>query len=112
MALALQAAEALVKEGVSAEVIDPRTLEPLDLDTLLASVKKTGRLVIVDEDHIRCGVGSEIAFQIQEKMFKELKAPVKRVGNLNRPQPVSQVLIDAVMPTTEKIVAAAKETMA
>jgi pyruvate/2-oxoglutarate/acetoin dehydrogenase E1 component len=110
--LSVKAAEALEKEGISAEVIDPRTLEPLDINAILESVKKTGRLVIVDEDHIRCGVGSEIAFQVQDQIFRSLKAPVKRVGSLNTPHPVSKVLIDAVMPSTEKIVAAASETLA
>jgi len=110
--LSLQAAGDLEKEGIAAEVIDPRTLEPLDIDTILGSAKKTGRLVIVDEDHIRCGVGAEIAFQVQEQIFKSLKAPVKRVGNLNRPHPVNQGMIHYVMPTKEKIIAAVKETLA
>jgi len=112
LTLCLQAAEDLAKEGIEAEVIDPRTLEPLDIDAILESVKKTGRLVVVDEDHIRCGVGAEIGFQVQERMFKSLKAPVKRVGSLNRPHPVSQVLIDDVLPTKAKVVAAVRETLA
>lgn len=110
--LSLQAAEALEKEGIQAEVIDLRTLEPLDLGTILGSVQKTGRLVEVDEDHMRCGVGAEIAFQVQEQIFRSLKGPVKRVANLNRPHPVNLGLINYVMPTKEKIMAAAKETMA
>ena len=110
--LSLETAGALEQEGISAEVIDPRTLEPLDIDTILASVKKTGRLVVVDEDYIRCGVGAEIAFQVQEKLFKSLKAPVQRVGNLNTPIPVAPKLIEAVMPTKEKIIAAVKKTLA
>ncbi len=73
--LSLEVAEALEREGIDVEVIDPRTLEPLDIDSILASVEKTGRLVVVDEDYIRCGVGAEIAFQVQEKLFKSLKAP-------------------------------------
>jgi pyruvate/2-oxoglutarate/acetoin dehydrogenase E1 component len=110
--LSLETAGALEQEGISAEVIDPRTLEPLDIDTILASVKKTGRLVVVDEDYIRCGVGAEIAFQVQEKLFKSLKAPVQRVGNLNTPVPVAWSLLEAVMPTKEKIIAAVKKTLA
>lgn len=110
--MSLQAAADLEKEGIQAEVIDPRTLEPLDIRTILDSVSKTGRLVVVDEDHIRCGVGAEISFQVQENIFHLLKAPVKRVGSLNRPHPVSQVLINDVMPTKEKIIAAVKEAMA
>ncbi|MFC1937745.1 alpha-ketoacid dehydrogenase subunit beta [Chloroflexota bacterium] len=109
--LSLKAAEALEQEGISTEVIDPRTLEPLDIDTILASVEKTGRLVVVDEDNIRCGVGAEIAFQVQERLFKSLKAPVQRVGNLNTPVPVARNLMNAVMPTPQKIVAAVKKTM-
>jgi len=109
--LSLGAAEALEQEGISAEIIDPRTLEPLDIDSVLASVEKTGRLVVVDEDYIRCGVGAEIAFQVQEKLFKSLKAPVQRVGNLNTPVPVAMSLLNAVMPTKEKITAAVKNTL-
>jgi pyruvate dehydrogenase E1 component beta subunit len=112
VSLSLEAADALEPEGISAEVIDPRTLEPLDIDTILASVEKTCRLVVVDEDYIRCGVGAEIAFQVQEKLFKSLKAPVQRVGNLNTPLPVARNLIEAVMPTKEKIIAAVKKTLA
>ncbi|MFC1916047.1 alpha-ketoacid dehydrogenase subunit beta [Chloroflexota bacterium] len=109
--LSLEAAEELAKEGISVEVIDPRTLEPLDIDTILASVKKTGRLVVVDEDYIRCGPHAEIAFQVQEKLFKSLKAPVQRVGNLNMPIPVSKVLLEAALPTKQKIMAAVKKTL-
>jgi len=112
VSLSLEAAEALEPEGISVEIIDPRTLEPLDIDTILASVEKTGRLVVVDEDYIRCGVGAEIAFQVQEKLFKSLKAPVERVGNLNTPIPVASNLMGAVMPTKEKIIAAVKKTLA
>jgi len=110
--LSLETAEALEQEGISTEIIDPRTLEPLDIDTILASVEKTGRLVVVDEDYIRCGVGAEIAFQVQEKLFKSLKAPIQRVGNLNTPVPVARSLMSAVMPTKEKIMAAVKKTLA
>ena len=110
--LSLEAADTLQQEGISIEVIDPRTLEPLDIDTILSSVEKTGRLVVVDEDYIRCGIGAEITFQVQEKLFKSLKAPIQRVGNLNTPVPVASSLISAVMPTKEKIMAAVKKTLA
>lgn len=109
--LSLQAAEDLTKEGISVEVIDPRTLEPLDIDTILASVEKTGRLVVANEDYIRCGPHAEIAFQVQERCFKSLKAPVQRVGNLNMPIPMAKVLLEAVLPTKEKILAAVKKTL-
>jgi pyruvate dehydrogenase E1 component beta subunit len=68
---------------VSVEVIDPRTLEPLDLDTILTSVEKTGRVIVVDEDTLRCGVGAEIGMQIMENAFDMLDAPVKRIGAAN-----------------------------
>jgi len=110
--LSLEAAEDLAKEGIDVEVIDPRTLEPLDIDAILASVEKTGRLVVVDEDYIRCGPHAEIAFQVQQRSFKSLKAPVQRVGNLNMPIPMARVLLDAVLPTKQKITAAVKNTLA
>ena len=109
--LSLEAADDLAKEGISVEVIDPRTLEPLDIDAILASVEKTGRLVVVDEDYIRCGPHTEIAFQVQEKAFKSLKAPIQRVGNLNTPIPMSKMLHEAVLPTKDKIVATVKRTL-
>jgi pyruvate/2-oxoglutarate/acetoin dehydrogenase E1 component len=109
--LSLQAAEDLAEEGISVEVIDLRTLEPLDINTILASVEKTGRLVVVDEDYIRCGPHAEVAFQVQEKAFKSLKAPVQRVGNLNMPIPLSKVLLEAALPTREKIIATVKKTL-
>jgi len=109
--MALEAAVILEKEGVNVEVIDPRTLEPLDTETIFQSIEKTGRLITVDDDYIRCGIGAEIAFQAQEKLFKSLKAPVQRVGNLNTPVPVAKTLMDAVMPTAEKIVGAVKKTL-
>lgn len=109
--LALNAAADLEKEGISAEVIDPRTLEPLDIDTIVKSVKKTGRLVVVDEDNMRCGVHSEIAFQVQERAFKSLKGPVIRVGNPNMPNPTALVLMDATLPTKAKVIEAAKKAV-
>ena len=109
--LSLQSAEELEKEGINAEVIDPRTLEPLDIDAIIASVEKTGHLVVVDEDHIRCGPHAEIAFQVQERAFKSLKAPVQRVGNLNMPIPLSKVLLEAALPTKEKVITAVKKTL-
>ncbi len=99
----LKAAEELAKEGIETEVIDPRTLEPLDIESILASVAKTGRLVVVDEDCIRCGVGAEIAFQVQERLLKELKAPVGRLGNPNLPVPYSPVLEKELLPSVATI---------
>jgi pyruvate/2-oxoglutarate/acetoin dehydrogenase E1 component len=82
----LQVAEVLFQEyGVSVEVVDPRTLEPLDLETIISSVRKTRRVVVVDEDTLRCGIGAEIGMQIVEKAFDDLDAPIKRIGAKNYP---------------------------
>jgi pyruvate/2-oxoglutarate/acetoin dehydrogenase E1 component len=90
---------------VSVEVIDLRTLEPLDINTIITSVKKTGRVVIVDEDTLRCGVHSEIAMQIMEKAFDSLDCPIQRVGAANMPIP-GGFLEAHVLPQVEDIVAA------
>lgn len=78
--LALEVAEVLAEKGISVEVVDPRTLVPLDIDTIVKSVKKTNRLLVVDEDYVTCGVGGEIAMQIMEHAFDWLDGPVKRIG--------------------------------
>jgi acetoin:2,6-dichlorophenolindophenol oxidoreductase subunit beta len=84
--LMLEVADYLQKEkGISSEIIDPRTLEPLDIETIIESVKKTKHLIIVDEDTARCGVGAEIAMQVMENAFDYLDAPVKRVQAANYP---------------------------
>ncbi len=111
VSLALQAAAALEQRGVSAEVIDPRTLEPLDIETIVRSVRKTGRLVVVDEDTERCGVGAEIGVQVMERAFDALKAPVRRVANPNLPIPYSRPLELAVLPSREKIEQAILQTL-
>ena len=86
--MALDVADQLDRErGISVEVIDPRTLEPLDIETIVASVKKTKRVVVVDEDTLRCGVGAEIGMQIIENAFDYLDAPVRRIGAANMPIP-------------------------
>jgi pyruvate/2-oxoglutarate/acetoin dehydrogenase E1 component len=104
VALSIEAASSLEASGVSAEVIDPRTLEPLDIDAIVRSVRKTGRLVVVDEDTERCGVGAEIGAQVMERAFDALRAPVARVANPNLPVPYSPPLERAVLPSVEKIV--------
>ncbi len=108
----LEAAEALEKEGVSAEVLDPRTISPLDVDTLAASVRKTGRCVVAEEGHRHGGVGAEIAASLQGVAFGDLKAPIGRVAALDSPIPVHPMLEAIVLPNTKKIAAAARETMA
>jgi 2-oxoisovalerate dehydrogenase E1 component len=109
---ALEAAEQLEKEGISAEVIDPRTLAPLDINTILASVHKTGRLLVIDEDFAPCGVAAEIATQVMELGFDDLDAPVKRLNGVFTPAPYSLALFENVVPTTRAIVQAVKELLA
>lgn len=100
--LALDVANQLQKKGISIEVIDPRTLEPFDIDSIIASVKKTRRVVIVDEDVKRCGVTSEIGMQIVEKAFDSLDAPIQRVAAANLPIPAA-FLEQYVLPQPQDI---------
>ena len=108
---ALAAAEALAKEAISAEVVDPRTLEPLDKATLLASIKKTGRLVVTDESHDNCSVASGLAAIMADEGFASLRAPIKRVTIPHVPVPFAVSLEDYVTPTAERIVAAARQLL-
>jgi len=107
--LALEAAEDLAKEGISVEVVDPRTLKPLDAKTIIGSVKKTGRAVVVHEGYRTCGVGAEIAAQIMEEAFDYLDAPVLRVAGEDVPIPMSPVLEEAAIPSKTKIIEAVKK---
>ena len=107
----LLAADLLAREGISVEVVDLRTLVPLDKETLLASVAKTGHLVIADEGHRSCGVGAELAAIAAEEGFHHLKAPVKRVVTPDVPIPFSPPLEQFLDPTEEKIVAAVREVL-
>jgi acetoin:2,6-dichlorophenolindophenol oxidoreductase subunit beta len=109
---ALQAAVELEKEGISVEIIDPRTIVPLDEETIINSVKKTGRLVVVHEAVKRCGIGGEIASMIAEsEAFDYLDAPIKRLGGLPIPIPYNPVLEKAAIPQEADIIAAVKETL-
>jgi len=108
----LEAAEQLAEEGISVEVIDPRTVAPLDIDTVLESVHKTGRLLVVDEDFAPCGIGAEIAAQVMERGFDDLDAPVRRLNGLQSPVPYSPPLEAAMTPNRGQIVAAIKSLMA
>jgi pyruvate/2-oxoglutarate/acetoin dehydrogenase E1 component len=110
---ALAAAEALQQEGISIEVIDPRTLVPMDTDTIRASVQKTGRLVVADEAGPTAGASAEIATLVTEDRatFSQLKGPVKRVCALQVPIPYSPVLENHVFPNREKIAAGVREVM-
>ena len=96
---ALGAARVLEKEGISAEVIDPRTISPLDRQTIVESVKKTSRAVVVDEGHLRYGVTAEIASVIADEAFYYLDAPVKRLGAMDVPVPFSPPLEDVTVPS-------------
>lgn len=107
--VALKAAEALEKEGISCEVIDPRTIRPLDIETIVESVKKTNRVVIAEESHPFCGVAAEIASEIMERAFDYLDAPVKRVSAVDVPMPYAKNLEDAAIPNVAQLVAAVKE---
>jgi pyruvate dehydrogenase E1 component beta subunit len=105
---ALEAAAALEKEGISAEVVDLRTLRPLDEDTLVASVERTHRLVVVHEGWPYGGVGAEVADRVQRLAFDALDAPIVRVSTLDVPMPYSAKLEQACMPQPERIVTAVK----
>jgi pyruvate/2-oxoglutarate/acetoin dehydrogenase E1 component len=101
--MALNVADKLAKEGISVEVLDPRSLVPLDKETILNSVAKTGRVVIVHEAHVRGGVGGEIAAIIADEGFGYLDAPIKRVGAKDAPIPFPGVLELFVLPSEERI---------
>ena len=107
--VALEAAEVLEGEGVSAEVIDPRTLVPLDREALIASARKTGRAIVIDEGHQSYGASAELAAVIAEGAFWQLDAPVRRLGAMDVPIPFSPVLEDQTVPTPELVVETAKE---
>ncbi|MFB3817742.1 MAG: alpha-ketoacid dehydrogenase subunit beta [Candidatus Methylomirabilales bacterium] len=108
---ALRAAERLAQEGIEVEVIDLRTLVPLDLETVLASVRKTNRAVVAHEACRQGGWGAEVAAEIQERAFDSLDAPVARVGALDVPIPYSKPLEDFVIPNEERLVAAVREVV-
>lgn len=108
---ALDAAELLAKDGISAEVVDLRSVVPLDEATIVASVRKTGRLVTVDESIQMCSVGSEIAALAAEKAHDALKAPVARIARAAVPVPFSPPLEKAIAPTPEAVARAAKRLM-
>lgn len=106
---ALAAAETLAGEGISVEVIDPRTLVPLDTETIVQSARKTGRLLAVDEAYLTCGIQGEVIAIVAERAFGALKAPPRRLGNPGVPVPFAPVLEDAVIPGPEQIASAIRE---
>ncbi|TMB18958.1 MAG: alpha-ketoacid dehydrogenase subunit beta [Deltaproteobacteria bacterium] len=105
---ALRAAELLARDGVSADVLDLRSLQPLDEEAILATLGKTGRVVVVDEAPPRCGIASDVAALCVDKGFDLLNAPVRKVTAPHAPVPFSPVLEDAYVPTPEAVVAAAR----
>ncbi|MGB9181151.1 MAG: pyruvate dehydrogenase complex E1 component subunit beta [Pyrinomonadaceae bacterium] len=106
---ALKAAEELEKQGVSVEVIDPRTIRPLDIETIVSSVKKTNRCVVAEESHPFCGVGAEISAEITERAFDYLDAPVRRISGADVPMPYAKNLENLAIPGVKQIVAAVRE---
>jgi len=109
--IALQAAEQLAQEGISAEVVDLRSLRPLDSGPVIESFKKTNRCVIVEENWALYGVGAEIAARIQEEAFDWMDAPIKRVSQEDVPLPYSRELEQSALPNVEKVIAAVKEIL-
>jgi pyruvate dehydrogenase E1 component beta subunit len=108
---ALEAAKELEREGISAEVVDLRTLVPLDRETIAQSVKKTHRVLVVDEDYLSYGMSGEVAATVMELAFDYLDAPVKRLAVPDVPIPYSRPLEQFVLPTAPKIAAAVRELL-
>lgn len=109
--ISLKAAEELAKEGIHAEVIDLRSIRPLDIETILESVRKTHRCLIVEEGHYFAGIAAEIGFEIQSAIFDELDAPVARVTQLETPMPYSKVLEAETLPNSRRIIESAKRLL-
>jgi 2-oxoisovalerate dehydrogenase E1 component beta subunit len=112
MRLSLSVADTLAAEGTSAEVVDLRTLIPLDIDTILASVQKTGKALIVHEDNLTGGFGAEVAALVSQQAFEHLDAPVTRVAAIDTPIPFTPVLEREYLPTEEDILRAARDLAA
>jgi 2-oxoisovalerate dehydrogenase E1 component len=110
--LTLHACRNLASEGILVELVDPRTVAPLDTDTIGQSVAKTGRLLIVDEAFGLYGIGAEIAAQIADRYFDELDAPIRRVNGVHTPTPYSPPLEAAVIPNVTAIESAIRELLA
>ena len=108
---ALEAASALAKDKVECEVIDLRTLSPIDWDTVLESVENTGRLVCVDEAHPRCSIASDVSAKVSQDAFKSLKAAIQMVTAPHTPVPFSSALEDMYLPSADKIATAVRKTM-
>jgi pyruvate dehydrogenase E1 component beta subunit len=107
----LEAAKALAEEGIECEVVDPRTLRPLDVDTLAASVRKTGRCVVVEVGWPVSGFGAEVAYQMQKHCMDSLDAPIERVTSDDVPMPYAKNLEDEVQPQVKDVVAAVRRVL-
>lgn len=110
--LALDAAQRLEGEGIDAEVVDLRSLRPLDRETVVKSVKKTSRALVVEEGWRSYGVGAEVAASVYEGAFDYLDAPVRRIGGVEMPMPYSKVMENAAIPNVQNVIVAAKELVA
>tara|TARA_B100000900_G_scaffold413898_1_gene439013 strand:- start:1026 stop:2003 length:978 start_codon:yes stop_codon:yes gene_type:complete len=108
---AYEAADELAEKGIEAEVIDLRTVRPIDFDTILTSVRKTNRIVVLEEAWPLASISSEIAYKVQKDVFDDLDAPVKRVTALDTPMAYAPTLVEAYLPNKEKVVKAVKEVM-
>ena len=111
MKVALAAAQELEKEGISAEVIDLRSVRPIDYATVVASVKKTNRLVVVEEAWPLSSIATEITYHVQKHAFDYLDAPVHRINSLDVPLPYAPTLIEAILPNVARTVKAVKAVM-
>lgn len=109
MQVARAAAKELIKSGIKAELIDLRTIRPLDINTVIRSIRKTNRAVIIEEGHYFGGIAAEVAFQIMENAFDYLDAPIERVCQRETPMPYSKVLEKETLPTVERILAKVKK---
>jgi pyruvate dehydrogenase E1 component beta subunit len=108
---ALQAAEQLSEDGISVEIVDPRSLSPLDEDAILGSLEKTGRLVVVDESTPRCSFATDVAALAADRGFDLLDAPIKRVTAPHSPVPFSPTLEDAYIPSPAHVIDAVREIL-
>jgi pyruvate dehydrogenase E1 component beta subunit len=111
VAVALKAADELAKDGISAEVVDPRSIRPLDVATIAGSVRKTNRCVVVEEGWPRFGVGAQIVDDIQREAFDDLDAPVLRVTGADVPMPYNKQLEKLAKPDAAKVIAAVKQVL-
>jgi len=108
---AMDAAETLAKEGVECDVIDLRTLSPIDMETVLESVENTGRLVVVDEANPRCSIATDVSAQVAQQAFKSLKAQIEMVTAPHTPVPFASSLEDIYIPSNDSVAIAVRKTL-